>query len=201
MNTATNSSLIKKSSTDASPRVLTVEERTTSLSGIVVIGASLGGTRAISYLLTGLPRRFPLPVALVLHRATDSDASLREVLQRHSTLPVFEAEDKMQAVAGHVYLAPANYHLLVGEGCFSLSTEAPVVCARPSIDILFDSASAACGSDTLGILLTGASNDGAFGASKICEGGGVMLVQDPKTAECPIMPQAIEIHSTRQGEL
>jgi two-component system chemotaxis response regulator CheB len=126
----------------------------------------------------------------VLHRAVDGDATLRQFLHSHSTLPVLEAEDKMPVAAGHAYLAPANYHLLVENVEFSLSTEAPVGFARPSIDVLFESASAAYGSKTLGVLLTGASADGAWGAAKIRERGGTVVVQDPETAECPIMPRA-----------
>ena len=158
---------------------------------IVVIGASLGGTKALSSLLSALPGHFPLPLGIVLHRAVESDdATLRRLLQGHSTLPVLEAEDKMPIAAGHVYLAPANYHLLVGKTEFSLSTEAPVMFARPSIDVLFESASAAFESKTLGVLLTGASAEGARGAAKIREHGGTVLVQDPETAECPVMPRA-----------
>lgn len=166
------------------------EARTQSDFRIVVIGASLGGTKALSCLLSALPGHFPLPLAIVLHRAVDGDATLRQLLQGHSTLPVHEAEDKMPPAAGHAYLAPANYHLLVGKTEFSLSTEAPVAFARPSIDVLFESASAAFGSKTLGVLLTGASADGAWGAAKIRERGGTVLVQDPETAECPVMPRA-----------
>jgi two-component system chemotaxis response regulator CheB len=129
-------------------------------------------------------------LAIVLHRSADGDATLQHLLQRHSTLPVLEAEDKMPLAAGHVYLAPADYHLLVGSMEFSLSTEAPVGFARPSIDVLFESASAAHGSKTLGVVLTGASADGAEGAAKIRERGGTVVVQDPETAECPVMPRA-----------
>jgi two-component system chemotaxis response regulator CheB len=158
---------------------------------IVVIGASLGGTKALSSLLSALPDHFSLPLGIVLHRAVESDdATLRRLLQGYSTLPVLEAEDKMPIAAGHVYLAPANYHLLVGKTEFSLSTEAPVMFARPSIDVLFESASAAFESKTLGVLLTGASAEGARGAAKIRERGGTVLVQDPETAECPVMPRA-----------
>jgi two-component system chemotaxis response regulator CheB len=157
---------------------------------IVVVGASLGGTKALTSLLSALPDRFALPLAIVLHRSADGDATLRHLLQRHSTLPVLEAEDKMPLAAGHVYLAPADYHLLVGSTEFSLSTEAPVGFARPSIDVLFESASAAHGSKALGVVLTGASADGAQGAAKIRERGGTVVVQDPETAECPVMPRA-----------
>ena len=164
--------------------------RADSSYSIVVIGASLGGTRALTCLLSALPGEFPLPLAIVLHRAVDGDATLQQLLHRHSNLPVLEAEDKMPLAPGHAYLAPANYHLLVGKMEFSLSTEAPVGFARPSIDVLFESASAVYGSKTLGVLLTGASADGAWGAAKIREGGGTVIVQHPETAECPVMPQA-----------
>jgi two-component system, chemotaxis family, protein-glutamate methylesterase/glutaminase len=164
--------------------------RASSAYSIVVIGASLGGTKAICSLLSALPGHFPLPLAIVLHRGIDSDATLRHLFQSRSTLSVLEAEDKMPVAGGHVYLAPADYHLLVGKTGFSLSTEAPVVFARPAIDVLFESASATYGSKTLGVLLTGASTDGALGAAKIRERGGIVVVQDPATAECPIMPQA-----------
>ena len=157
---------------------------------IVVIGASLGGTRALSSLLSALPDQFPIPLAIVLHRAVDGDGTLRQLLHSHSSLPVLEAEDKMPLAAGHAYLAPADYHLLVGRLEFSLSTEAPVGFARPSVDVLFESASAAHGSKTLGVVLTGASADGAQGAAKIRERGGTVVVQDPETAECPVMPRA-----------
>jgi two-component system chemotaxis response regulator CheB len=166
------------------------DARARSSYSIVVIGASLGGTRALTCLLSALPRQFPLPLAIVLHRAVDGDATLPQLLHRHSNVPVLEAEDKMPLAAGHAYLAPANYHLLVGNMEFSLSTEAPVGFARPSIDVLFESASAAHGSRTLGVVLTGASADGAWGAGKIRDRGGTVLVQDPETAECSVMPRA-----------
>lgn len=172
------------------PVVRRQEECAVNADGIVVIGASLGGTKAFTSLLAALPGDFPIPLAIVLHRGVDSDASLQRLFQSESVLPVWEAEDKMRAAGGHIYLAPADYHLLVGKTGFSLSTEAPVAFARPSIDVLFDSASATHGSKTLGILLTGASADGAWGAVKIRERGGFVVVQDPATAECPIMPQA-----------
>ena len=206
-----NSCLMRKNSTvglrrripawlgAANPEVPVVPERADasregagahSSYNIVVIGTSLGGTRALTRLLSALPGEFPLPLAIVLHRPVDGDATLPQLLQRHSNLPVQEAEDKMPLAAGHAYLAPADYHLLVGIMDFSLSTEAPVGFARPSIDVLFESASAAHGNKTVGVVLTGASADGARGAARIREHGGTVLVQDPETAECPVMPRA-----------
>ena len=102
---------------------------------LVVVGASLGGLHALEILLAGLPAHFPLPVAIGQHRREDADDVLCAALRRRSTLPVGEAEDKEAIVPGRVYVAPAGYHLLVEEGRFALSTEAPVAYARPSIDV------------------------------------------------------------------
>ena len=157
---------------------------------LVVLGASRGGTKAMSYLLSALPADFRFPIAMVIHRDPTSDVPLRDILQNQSLLPVLEAEDKMAIEPGHVYLAPANYHLLVGGPEFSLSTEGPVLCARPSIDVLFESAGNTHGRATIAILLTGASSDGALGSASIRGRGGYVIVQDPASAESATMPQA-----------
>jgi len=157
---------------------------------IVVIGASLGGLRALDALLAGLPADFPLPVVVAQHRSSDSDDLLGVLLQRGSPLPVCEAEDKQVLAPGCVYLSPANYHLLVEKGHLALSTEAPVMYARPSIDILFESAAAAYAQGVIGVLLTGASADGAQGLAEIKMRGGMVLVQEPATAQSPVMPEA-----------
>jgi two-component system, chemotaxis family, protein-glutamate methylesterase/glutaminase len=164
--------------------------------GIVVVGASLGGIRAVSLLISSLPRDFLLPVAVVLHRHTDSDSTLTTLLQGSSLVPVVEAEDKMEITPGYDYLSPANYHLLVGTLGFSLSTEAPVLFARPSIDVLFDSAAESYQEGTIAILLTVASSDGALGTAKIKARGGFVIVQDPVSAESPQMPQSAIARST-----
>src|SRR5438046_815995 len=106
---------------------------------LVVVGASLGGLEALRTLLGGLPPDFPAPVAVAQHRR-GRDGPLRNILQEHSALPVVEAEDKLWVETGRVYLAPPDYHLLVEPGHFALSTEGPVTYARPSIDVLFESA-------------------------------------------------------------
>jgi two-component system chemotaxis response regulator CheB len=158
---------------------------------IVVCGASLGGTRALQVVLAGLPRDFPLPVAVVLHRRRDSADRLAALLQGAGPLAVKEAEDKQSIVPGGVYLAPADYHLLVEKGNLALSTEAPVTYARPSIDVLFESAADAYGAGVIAVVLTGASADGAQGAARIRERGGTVVVQDPEKAEARVMPEAV----------
>lgn len=157
---------------------------------IVVLGASLGGVRALHVLLAGLPNHFPLPVAVVLHRGSDSDDTLRAVLQKESALRVKEAEDKEIIQPGLVYLSPADYHLLIEAGSLALSTDAPVAYARPSINVLFESAAEAYGVEAIGVVLTGASRDGAQGLAKIKERGGFAIVQEPATAESAVMPRA-----------
>lgn len=157
---------------------------------LIVVGTSLGGLRALEVMLAGLPKTFPLPIAIVQHRYKSSDSALRILLQQHSALQVKEPEDKEAIVPGHVYLAPANYHLLVEPGSFALSTEAPVSYARPSIDVLFESAADAYMQRVIGVVLTGANNDGAQGLTKIKTKGGLTIVQEPNTAESSIMPEA-----------
>lgn len=156
---------------------------------IVVIGTSLGGLHALSTLLGALPAGLALPLAIVQHRASGS-SGLAEFLQRGSALPVVEVEDKQTIAAGRAYLAPPDYHTLVSGARFALSTDAPVRHARPSIDVLFDSAAVAYGPAAVGVILTGASDDGAAGLARIRRSGGLGLVQDPSDAACPVMPRA-----------
>jgi two-component system, chemotaxis family, protein-glutamate methylesterase/glutaminase len=157
---------------------------------IVVVGISLGGLKALAVLLRGLPPDFMLPVAIVQHRHKDSDRSLDTFLQEYCALPISEVEDKVPIRPGHVYLAPADYHLLVERDGFALSTEAPVWYARPSIDVLFESAADAYGAFAVGVIMTGASQDGALGLAAIKARGGLAVVQEPATAECRVMPDA-----------
>jgi len=157
---------------------------------IVVVGASLGGLRAVGSILAGLPEGFPVPVVIVQHRQVESEERLTGLLQKHTGIRVREAEDKEVIAGGNVYLAPTDYHLLVEPGRFSLSTEAPVCCARPSIDVLFESAADSYKDRVLGVVLTGASADGARGAAKINQAGGLVVVQAPETAESRAMPEA-----------
>jgi two-component system chemotaxis response regulator CheB len=157
---------------------------------IIVIGASLGGLRALTVLLAGLPVEFPLPLAVAQHRNKDADDSLRAFLQGYSSLAIREVEDKQDILPGCVYLAPPDYHLLVDVGSFALSTEGPVVFARPSIDVLFESAAGSYGERVVGLILTGASDDGARGLAEIKRGGGLTLVQEPASAQSAVMPAA-----------
>jgi two-component system chemotaxis response regulator CheB len=157
---------------------------------IVMVGTSWGGLAALRALVAGLPDDLGMAVTIVQHRHKDSDHLMRMLLQERSTLAVCEVEDKMPIEHGTVYIAPPDYHTLVEPGYFSLSTEAPVRFSRPSIDVSFTSAADSYRHRTVGIVLTGANADGAEGLRRISEHGGLALVQDPETAESPVMPRA-----------
>jgi two-component system, chemotaxis family, protein-glutamate methylesterase/glutaminase len=159
---------------------------------LVVVGTSLGGLAALSVLLGSLEASFPAPVVVVQHRAPGGDGqSLAALLRSRTPLAVIETEDKTPLDGGTVYLAPADYHLLVEcRGWLALSTDPPVRSARPSIDVLFETAAEAYGPAALGVLLTGASADGAAGVAAIKARGGRVLIEDPGTAESSTMPAA-----------
>lgn len=164
---------------------------------VVVLGCSMGGMSAMEHLFATLPSDFPLPIVAAQHRYRTSGEALPAFLRRHTRLDVVDASDKQWIRPGHVYLAPADYHLLVDRnGELSLSVDAAVAYSRPSIDVLFESAADAFGSGVIGVVLTGANADGASGVKRIKERGGFVVVQDPVTAESPEMPRAA-IEATR----
>lgn len=157
---------------------------------LVVIGTSLGGFSALEVLLGGLSLSFQVPIAVVQHRRAEGRETLSTVLQSHSGLPVAEPEDKDPIAPGHVYMAPADYHLLVARGSFALSTEPRVCYARPAIDVLFESAAFAYGAGLVAVILTGSGKDGAEGLASVKAHGGFAIVESPVTAECSAMPKA-----------
>ncbi len=163
---------------------------------LVAIGCSMGGMHALQTIFQALPKDFPLPITVVQHRYKTSNEGLPQFLRRHSKLNVVDTTDKEWIKPGTVYLAPANYHLLVERGELSLSVDEAVAYSRPSIDVMFESAADAYGSGVIGVVLTGANSDGARGAARIKKRGGFVLAQDPTTAESPAMPQAT-IDTTR----
>jgi two-component system chemotaxis response regulator CheB len=157
---------------------------------VVVVGTSWGGLAALRGLVETLPPEYDLPTAIVQHRHKDSDTLLARFLQEHTQLRVCEVEDKQPIEPGGLYIAPANYHMLVEKGCFSLSTEAPVRYSRPSIDVAMTSAAVAYGHRAVGVILTGANADGADGLRRIADVGGMTVIQDPRSAEVKTMPLA-----------
>jgi two-component system chemotaxis response regulator CheB len=157
---------------------------------LIAVGTSWGGLAALRRLLEDLPPQVEQPIVIAQHRSADSVRGLEGLLQGHTPLVVSEANDKDELEPRHVYLAPPDYHLLVEPGHLALSTEAAVRFARPSIDVLFESAADAYGERAIGIILTGANDDGAAGLRAIKDRGGVAIVQDPETSERRRMPEA-----------
>jgi two-component system chemotaxis response regulator CheB len=157
---------------------------------IVAIGASLGGLSAVQALLRGIPANFGCSVVVAQHRRRDPDSRLRDLLAAVSKLPVVEPEDRTPLEPNHVYVAPSDYHMLVERGVVSLSIDPPVLHARPSIDVLFESVADAYGPAAVGVVLTNSNDDGSRGAAAIKRSGGRVFVQDPETAESPIGPRA-----------
>jgi two-component system chemotaxis response regulator CheB len=160
------------------------------LYSIVAIGTSWGGLMAMSKLLSELPAEFPIPIVIVQHRSKDSDKLLSQLLQDATPLTVCEIEDKDLLEPGKVHVAPADYHVMIERGYVSLTVEEPVRYSRPSIDVMFTSAGDAYGKEAIGVVLTGANEDGSRGLAHIVKRGGKALIQSPKTAEIPIMPEA-----------
>jgi len=157
---------------------------------IIVIGTSRGGLKALQELLPELDSTFQIPIVIVQHRGKESEAGLCEFLSNYSALPVSEPDDKELIMPGHIYLAPRDYHLLIEDGSFALSIDAPIVFARPSIDLLFECAADEYGQEATGVILTGRNRDGARGLAAISQRGGFTIVQDPDSAEFREMPDA-----------
>jgi len=157
----------------------------------VAIGASAGGFEAILAVVRDLPASFPMPLVAVLHLPDNHDSRLAELFGYRLALRVREARDKEPLAPGTLYFAPPGYHLSIEcDFSFSLSCEERVSFARPSIDVLFDSAADAYGKSLAGILLTGANYDGAAGLAGMQVAGALTIVQDPATAEVATMPEA-----------
>lgn len=157
----------------------------------VVIGASAGGVQALSVLLPALPSTMHASIFIVLHLPRDRPSVLVEIFKPKCALPVSEAEDKQPIIPGNVYFAPSNYHLLIDQGPqLALSADDPVHHSRPSIDVLFESAADIYKHRLMGIILTGANEDGAMGLAAVKDAGGITVVQQPETAQAPLMVKA-----------
>jgi len=157
----------------------------------IAIGASAGAVQALSRILPELPTDYPLPVLVVVHVPPDRTNMLVPLFQAKCQISIREAEDKEPILPGVVYFAPSDYHLLVeADRTISLSADAPAMYSRPSIDFLFESAADTYGPALLGVILTGANEDGAAGLTAVGEAGGLALVEDPAGAYASAMPTA-----------
>lgn len=157
----------------------------------IVLGGSAGALDVLVAILEGLPAGFLTPIVLVLHLPPEKPSYLVSVLEMHSSLAIKEAEDKEPIRPGTLYVAPPNYHVLLErDGTLALSVDQLVHFSRPSIDVLFESAADAYGPRVLGVLLTGANEDGAQGLARIRQAGGDTIVQSPESALVRTMPEA-----------
>jgi two-component system chemotaxis response regulator CheB len=155
----------------------------------VAIGTSAGGVESV--LLPALPSRLTAAVFVVIHLPRQRPSLLVDVFQPKCAVPVREAQDKDVVEPGTVYFAPPDYHLLVDRGPqLALSADDLVNYSRPSVDVLFESAADVYGERLLGIILTGASHDGARGLEAVRRAGGRTVVQQPETAQVPVMVES-----------
>lgn len=155
----------------------------------IVIGASAGDMEALQAILCKLPQNFALPILVVQHMLAGRESYLKEYFSSHCQLHIKEAESNMPIDKSTVYFAPPDYHMLIEKDfTISLSVEEKVNHSRPSIDVLFETAADAYGRNLIGIILTGANQDGAKGLKTIHQKGGVCIVQDPETALMHQMP-------------
>jgi two-component system chemotaxis response regulator CheB len=155
----------------------------------IVIGVSSGGMNAMKVMFSLLPKEFNTPIIIVQHISSQSENLWIRLLNDKSNIYIKEADEKEKIENGKVYIAPPNYHLLIErDKTFSLTVDERVNYARPSIDVLFESAAEAYKNKLIGVILTGSNNDGTNGLKRIKEYGGLTIVQDPATAESSYMP-------------
>ncbi|WP_031527119.1 chemotaxis protein CheB [Dyadobacter crusticola] len=158
--------------------------------GLLLIGGSAGSLEVLFKLLPRLKANLPFPVVLVLHRRNSADSSLTELLGSKSLNKTVEVEDKDPILPACIYLAPADYHLLVEtDHTFSLDYSEKINFSRPSIDVTFESAADVFGAATVAIILSGANEDGTNGLMSVKRAGGRTVAQQPDTAQMPFMPQ------------
>ena len=157
----------------------------------IVIGVSSGGMNVMKIMFSLLPKDFNIPIIIVQHVSPHSDNQWIKLLNEKSNLHIKEADEKEKIEKGNVYIAPPNYHLLIEKDkTFSLTIDERVNFARPSIDVLFESAAEVYKNKLIGIVLTGSNNDGTIGIKRIQECGGLTIIQNPETAESAYMPKS-----------
>ena len=166
-------------------------EKNTMISNckVIIIGGSAGSLQVLMDLLPSIPMIDSFAIVIVLHRRASDDLTLEELIKVKANIPVKIIEDKVLFKPGYLYVAPANYHLLFEKNnTIALDTSGKVNFSRPSIDVSFESASEIYGNAVIGILLSGSNSDGTAGLKAIQKAGGLVIVQDPTSAEMPFMP-------------
>lgn len=166
------------------------ENAMSEIQKLVTIGGSAGSLQALFRILEGLDTSYDTPILLVVHRVTSADSTLVDLLVAKTHLRVAEIEEKEPIRKGHLYICPADYHVLVEEdNTFSLDVSEKVNFSRPSLDVVFKSAAEVFKVNLIAVLLSGANADGASGLESVKECGGIAVVQDPLEAQVPYMPQ------------
>lgn len=162
---------------------------------VIVIGGSAGSLEVILPIIAALPAEPNAAIIIIVHRSNDHESVLENLFAYKTPLKVREVEDKDPIRNNCVYIAPGDYHLLAeNKQLFALDRSERIHYSRPSIDVAFESISSIFGKRVTGILLSGANADGASGLHRIKNRGGISIVQNPKTAQVPFMPQqAIEM--------
>jgi two-component system chemotaxis response regulator CheB len=165
------------------------ESKIISNQRVVIIGGSAGSLNALLQILPDLPVFKSYALVIVLHRRGTDDLTLEGLIKLKAQTPVTIIEDKVELKSGFIYVAPSNYHLLFEKNnLFALDTSEKVNYSRPSIDVSFESAAEVYGPNLIGILLSGSNTDGTAGLKAIQNAGGIVIIQDPKSAEMPYMP-------------
>ncbi|MRX38984.1 chemotaxis protein CheB [Flavobacterium sp. LC2016-23] len=164
---------------------------------VVIIGGSAGSLNALMQILPDISVLNSFALVIVLHRRGTDDMTLEELIKIKTEVPVKIIEDKEPLVPGFLYVAPSNYHLLFEkEETMSLDTSEKVNYSRPSIDVTFESAAEIYGDSLIAILLSGSNADGTEGLKTIQKAGGIIVVQDPDSADMPFMPNNAIRHTT-----
>lgn len=157
---------------------------------VVLIGGSTGSLEVLLQVLPALKPPLSFALVIILHRKNSTDSTLANLLSLKTTIAFTEVDDKDPVRAGAIYLAPADYHLLIEQDrTFSLDDSEKVNYSRPSIDVTFESAADVYGPSLVGVLLSGANADGTAGLKAIKKVGGTAVVQQPDTALVAFMPQ------------
>ncbi|TDO83095.1 two-component system chemotaxis response regulator CheB [Flavobacterium chryseum] len=164
---------------------------------VVIVGGSAGSLNALLQILPDISALNAFALVIVLHRRSTDDLTLEELLKLKTRITVKAVEDKMPLLPGFIYIAPSNYHLLFEKGEFlALDTSEKINYSRPSIDVSFESAAEVYGDTLVGILLSGSNSDGTEGLKAISKAGGVIIVQDPASADMPFMPNNAIVNTT-----
>ncbi|MCD0464914.1 chemotaxis protein CheB [Flavobacterium sp. ENC] len=173
------------------------EDKINAKCKVVIIGGSAGSLNALMQILPEISVLNSFALVIVLHRRGTDDMTLEELIKIKTEVPVKIVQDKEPILPGFLYVAPSNYHLLFEKNeTISLDTSEKVNYSRPSIDVSFESAAEIYGDSLVGILLSGSNSDGTEGLKMIQKAGGIIIVQDPDSADMPFMPSNAIVHTT-----